>query len=106
MKLLARNPWLAHRPVDVLKVAHHGARNGGTALFEALEPPLALVSVGADNDYGHPAPATLRALAEHGSMVARTDELGTVGVGLRDGVLAVSSLDGRSLAPLEANRGR
>ena len=106
VKLLARNPWLAYRPVDVLKVAHHGARNGGTALFEALEPPLALVSVGADNDYGHPAPATLRALAEHGSMVARTDELGTVGVGLRDGVLAVSSLDGRSLAPLEANRGR
>lgn len=72
--------------VDVLKVAHHGARNGGTALPGAAGARLHVVSVGADNTYGHPHPATVDALARLGP-VARTDVHGTLAlvVDARDG---------------------
>ncbi len=52
-----------------------GRRPRGPCSSEA-RPELALISVGADNPYGHPAPATLGALAEAGVPVMRTDEDG------------------------------
>ena len=41
---------------------------------------MALVSVGANNDYGHPASSTLHALTRLGSRVLRTDEEGDVAI--------------------------
>jgi competence protein ComEC len=41
-------------------------------------PRIALVSVGAGNCYGHPGGAVMRALADAGAEVLRTDRLGTV----------------------------
>ncbi|MCC9204669.1 ComEC/Rec2 family competence protein [Arthrobacter sp. zg-Y769] len=64
--------------VDVLKVAHHGARNGGDGWSRTVRPSLALISVGADNGYGHPAPEILAQLKASGTAVARTDQHGTV----------------------------
>lgn len=93
--LLSRHAGLAADGVDVLKVPHHGARNGGTALIEELRPRLALISVGADNDYGHPGPGILRSLQETGTAVARTDLLGTVSLAVDGTTLRVSRLDGR-----------
>jgi competence protein ComEC len=52
---------------------------------------LAIVSVGADNDYGHPAPDTLDVLSEHGTAIARTDESGDVAVVVRDGELTTAT---------------
>ena len=75
--LLQSTPALRESRIDVLKVAHHGARNGGTALPTALRPKLALISVGAGNTYGHPSRDTLKALDSAGALVARTDLLGT-----------------------------
>ncbi|MDN4611484.1 ComEC/Rec2 family competence protein [Arthrobacter burdickii] len=75
--LLAAEPALAEGGVDILKIAHHGARNGGTAVLEAIAPSLALISVGEDNDYGHPHPVIIDALARLGIATARTDELGS-----------------------------
>ena len=46
--------------VDVLKVPHHGSRYQDLPFLQSLGARLAVVSVGADNDYGHPAPATRR----------------------------------------------
>jgi competence protein ComEC len=66
--------------VDVLKVAHHGSALQDPALVAAARPRLALVSVGAGNDYGHPAPATLRLLAGVGAVVGRTDLDGDLAV--------------------------
>lgn len=62
-------------PVDVLKVGHHGSRSGTTArLIELTRPAAALISVGTDNDYGHPAAVTLATLAgQAGLIVHRTD---------------------------------
>jgi competence protein ComEC len=67
-------------PVDVLKVAHHGSAAQERRLLAAADPRVALISVGDDNDYGHPAPATLAGLARSGAVLGRTD---------RDGALAV-----------------
>ncbi|WP_460461881.1 ComEC/Rec2 family competence protein [Arthrobacter pigmenti] len=78
---------LIHGNVDVLKVAHHGAANGGTELITGLRPDLALISVGADNDYGHPSKEILTALQQAGSQIRRTDQDGRVYVGKRSGTL-------------------
>ncbi len=66
-------------PVDVLKVAHHGSEDAGLeALLDRGAPRLAVISVGEDNSYGHPAPVTLATLAAHGVRTLRTDRDGTV----------------------------
>ncbi|MBD8043607.1 ComEC/Rec2 family competence protein [Arthrobacter sp. Sa2BUA2] len=77
VRLLQTTPALRETRIDVLKVAHHGARNGGAALPAAVRPKLALISVGAENTYGHPSLDTLDALEAAGAQVARTDLLGT-----------------------------
>jgi competence protein ComEC len=66
-------------PIDVLKVAHHGSDDAGLgSLLDRIRPRLAVISVGADNPYGHPTPGTLATLAAHGVPTLRTDEDGTV----------------------------
>jgi competence protein ComEC len=77
-RFLADHAQLAAAGVDVLKVAHHGARNGGADIIGALSPRLALISAGSGNDYGHPHPETLDALEAAGVHVARTDRGGTI----------------------------
>lgn len=75
-------------PIDVLKVAHHGSDDAGLDdLLDRSVPRIALIGVGADNGYGHPTPATIGTLAEHGVCILRTDldgastvELGPAGV--------------------------
>jgi len=68
-------------PVDVLKVAHHGSEDAGLAsLLDRARPRLAVISVGADNSYGHPAPQTLATLERHRVATLRTDEDGPVAI--------------------------
>ena len=68
------------RPVEVLKVAHHGSEDPGLPeLLRVLRPRVAVISVGEGNDYGHPRPETIDALAaEPGLHTLRTDEDGMV----------------------------
>jgi competence protein ComEC len=69
--------------VEVLKVAHHGSRTSSTGPFlDAVQPGIAIASAGAKNPYGHPAPATIQRLRDHGATVYRTDLNGTVDVAL------------------------
>jgi len=79
-------------PVDVLKIGHHGARNGGTRLIRALLPKAAVISVGRGNDYGHPAPEILAALEQARVPVFRTDQLGTILLEAGSGKLEVAAL--------------
>ncbi|MEV6930304.1 ComEC/Rec2 family competence protein [Dactylosporangium sp. NPDC051485] len=76
---------------EVLKVAHHGSPYQDEGFLEAVAPRIALVSVGAGNDYGHPSPVLMARLVRGGAQVLRTDEHGDLAV-LRDGAgrLAVS----------------
>ncbi|TFD91696.1 MBL fold metallo-hydrolase [Cryobacterium lactosi] len=62
--------------VDVVKVAHHGSRDQSVALYAQLRASVGLVSVGADNGYGHPTAALLGVLASVGTAVVRTDQDG------------------------------
>jgi competence protein ComEC len=79
-------------PVDVLKVAHHGSDDAGLgALLDRAMPRLAVISVGADNSYGHPTPATLATLAAHGVRTLRTDHDGTVILEVGRGSVRVAS---------------
>ncbi len=81
--------------VDVLKVAHHGSRTATSAAFlQTVRPAVAVVSVGADNPYGHPAPETLARLRDVGARVLRTDEVGAVEVVLRPRAVEVASAAG------------
>ncbi len=66
--------------VDVLKVPHHGSRYQDVAFLQSLGARLAVISVGADNDYGHPAPETVAALGSTGARVLRTDRDGSIAV--------------------------
>jgi competence protein ComEC len=65
--------------VTLLKVGHHGSR-GATSdrWLDELQPVDAVISVGAKNRYGHPAPETLARLRGHGVTVLRTDQRGTI----------------------------
>jgi competence protein ComEC len=74
--------------VDVLKVPHHGSRYQDLPFLQSLRARLAVISVGADNDYGHPAPETVAGLAATGAQVLRTDRDGSVAVVERDGRLS------------------
>lgn len=72
------DPGFLAGPVDVVKVAHHGSRSQDPRLYRLSGARVALVGVGADNDYGHPAVATLTALEGLGMIVMRSDRRGTV----------------------------
>jgi competence protein ComEC len=66
--------------VDIYKVAHHGSRFQDLDLLRELAPRIAVVSVGATNTYGHPAPSTISALTQLGAKVLRTDIDGAVAI--------------------------
>jgi competence protein ComEC len=72
------------REVEVLKVPHHGSRNGLTAEALAVWSPRdALISVGTGNDFGHPSPETIELLRASGARILRTDQLGDLVVTVR-----------------------
>jgi competence protein ComEC len=72
------------KPIDLLKVGHHGSRGStGDEWLDSLRPAAAVVSVGR-NTYGHPSPETLGRLQRRRVVVWRTDREGPVAV-LTDG---------------------
>jgi competence protein ComEC len=59
---------------DVLKVGHHGSAYGSSRAFiAAVAPREAVISVGRNNLFGHPADSTLATLQAEGAIVHRTD---------------------------------
>ena len=95
MRISAHSSWwrdstLQTRPL-VLKVSHHGSADQFGELIEHLKPDLSLISVGQGNSYGHPTLRTLQLLQSTGSRIERTDELGSIAVAVREGVLVTAS---------------
>ncbi|MFC4766304.1 DNA internalization-related competence protein ComEC/Rec2 [Effusibacillus consociatus] len=69
------------RPVDVLKVAHHGSQHSTTdAFLERVRPHYAVISAGKRNMYHHPHKELLKRLERIGSKVFRTDQQGAITV--------------------------
>ena len=64
---------------NVLEVSHHGSRTSTTEAFlDAVNPEIAVISVGAGNQFGHPHTEVLERLNARNVQVLRTDELGTI----------------------------
>ena len=80
----AEEAWLVNHArselhADVLKVGHHGSSTSSTdAFLAAVNPTLAVISVGADNIYKHPSADVLASLSRIGARTMRTDHSGTI----------------------------
>ena len=76
-RMLLRNADIPD--VDVLIVGHHGSKYSTCEeLLQAVTPETAIISVGENNPYGHPAEETLRRLEAYGCAIYRTDLHGTI----------------------------
>ena len=97
-----RQWWLRNDPslvrnCTILKVAHHGSRNGtDTRWLQTVRPELAVASLGRNNDYGHPHPETVSLLRRTGIPMLRTDQLGSITI----------TSDGRNWQVTEPSIGR
>lgn len=86
------------RPIDVLKVAHHGSATATTDEFvEQASAAVAVISAGAGNPYGHPSAATVERLVRRGAKVFRTDLDGTVEITTDGADLSAAAGGGRPL---------
>lgn len=69
----------ANLSAQVLKVAHHGSKYATSDEFlDRVKPHEAIISVGKNNRYGHPAPEVLDRLEARGITIKRTDEMGDI----------------------------
>ncbi len=66
--------------VDVIKLPHHGSANLDEGFASWANAEIALIGVGKDNDYGHPAPEALNEWS--GAEIFRTDQDGAVALSL------------------------
>lgn len=69
---------------DILVLGHHGARQASTAEWlSAVSPRLSIASAGYLNPFGHPAKAVRQRVAEAGSLMLNTADLGAITLQLR-----------------------
>ncbi len=65
----------------VLKVGHHGSDTSSSEKFlQVVKPEIAVISVGEDNDFGHPSRRIIKRLERMGIDIYRTDEDATVNI--------------------------
>jgi competence protein ComEC len=71
---------LAHlKRINILKVPHHGSKNGLIKEFLQLaDPQVAVISVGKNNPYGHPHQQILEMLKAQKVQIRRTDIEGNI----------------------------
>jgi beta-lactamase superfamily II metal-dependent hydrolase len=89
-------------PVSVLKASHHGSWNGvSEGWVTKVAPKAVVVSVGANNQYGHPDQRVLDAWTSMKASVYRTDSLGTITISASDsgGFTVRSSRDTTQVPP-------
>lgn len=84
----------AVRAVDIYKVCHHGSKYQDQQLMSALSAQIAIISVGAKNSYGHPAPETIASLTRLGTQVVRTDLDGAIAITAKEHHLRVRKSKG------------
>ncbi len=88
-------PRLPAAPLTVLRLAHHGSGSStGAALLHALQPALAVGSMGRGNRFGHPAAAVTTRLREARVPLLRTDEHGAIELATNGRILLVRTVSG------------
>lgn len=65
---------------DLVKVAHHGSSDQDPSILEMSHAEIGLISVGADNSFGHPTKGALDGLQRAGIRALRTDQYGSIAV--------------------------
>ncbi len=82
MEVTAENDLIGNGTIlkaDVLKVGHHGSNTStGQRFLQAVSPMYGVISLGKNNDYGHPHKEPMARLEQTGVTTFRTDLLGTV----------------------------
>ena len=82
--MLMRGPYDLR--CDLLKVPHHGGfSHNNEEFFSQVDPDIAVICVGRENSYGHPARATVDALERRGCAVYRTDQRGDIVIHVMEG---------------------
>lgn len=77
---------------DVYKAAHHGSRNSNSKEFIlAASPKYAVISVGANNSYGHPHSEVIQNFEEANATIYRTDRSGDITFFVKDSSLSVTT---------------
>lgn len=77
---------------QILKSPHHGSRTSSSDLFiKTVHPQVALISLGAGNDYGHPHKEVLKRYQKYGVSDYRTDIGGDISVYIKDGQYQVAT---------------
>ncbi len=72
----------AYLESDVLKVGHHGSSYSSCSDFlDEVKPSVAVISVGADNDYNHPGDDVIERLSGYTENIYRTDIDGNIVIG-------------------------
>lgn len=94
------------QPVDVVKVAHHGSADQDPRTYAAASAAVGIVSVGADNTYGHPTRSLLETLENVGTVAVRTDRDGMIllSPGAAPGEVSVWQGGGRGVHPRDGRR--
>lgn len=73
--------WDEKKQVQILKAGHHGSSTSSSELFlDTVRPPIAVLSYGKDNSYGHPHPEVIERLEERGIASWATEEQGMITV--------------------------
>ena len=66
---------------DILKIGHHGSKTSTSQAFlDAVDPAVAVIQVGKNNVYGHPAQKTIEKCMKKDIIVYRNDEQGAIGI--------------------------
>lgn len=80
---------------DVLKLGHHGSSTSTCEeFFTEVNPHLALISCGKDNEYGHPHKETTALLSKYNTETVRTDEEGSILINISYSNINVSTVNG------------
>lgn len=78
----------------ILKVAHHGSKTSSTKeIIDLIEPKIALIGVGENNKFGHPADQTIELLQSINCEIYRTDKMGEIEITInKNGKIKVKTI--------------
>ena len=95
---LLKDGYIHH--ADLIKIGHHGSYTSSSAsLIKAMDPSIALISCGLDNDYGYPHDETMETLQDHDVTIYRTDLDGDIHCVMDGSTTTCQSIDTFGISP-------
>lgn len=92
---IAKDEKISDCDTDILKVSHHGSKNGSTEEFlKKCTPDIAVISLGENNMYGFPKQETIDRIKVYTDKIYRTDLNGTIKINCVDRKYDIHTLQG------------